>query len=394
MIAILSAILSAEECEADRWRRLEPSDESEAAVGRRGCDFPAVELSPEDVRRLMWHGTLPARYAVSATAPLLLRRSADDNAAFRNATQKGLLLSTAGDALVGVDFPGRDWPPTRFWKGLPLSEHVAWQVARNWTLDERVHEGFDSRYLFGPSDSCETHVAMRTEGGTFPDKCGRCERARSCATADLCRRCKPRVDGAEPPDDQMWLPRDVIARFRCLASPVNNEPLMTTFGLGGPFSGIYFHSHSGVLNEVMHGQKLWLSYEEGAYRKLEATGVFERAAGEEAYVKGTDQRLTQCLQPPFCMHPMHSLIRALCVAPGEDERTSAWFVKHVLPSLAPHHQPARCLAEVGDVVYMPQTHTHLTMNLGETIFAVCAPVGRASSAQAAEFGSRPASSHG
>jgi len=265
---------------------------------------------------------------------------------------------------VGVDFPGRDWPPTRFWKALPLREHVAWQVARNWTLDERVHEGFDSRYLFGPSDSCETHVAMRTEGGTFPDKCGRCERVRSCSTADLCRRCKPRVDGAEPPDDQMWLPRDVSARFRCLASPVNKEPLMTTFGLGGPFSGIYFHSHPGVLNEVMHGQKLWLSYEEGVYRKLEATGVFERAAGEGAYVK------------------------------GEDERTSAWFVKHVLPSLAPHHQPARCLAEVGDVVYMPQTHTHLTMNLGETIFAVCAPVGRASSAQAAEFGSRPASSHG
>ena len=53
----------------------------------------------------------------------------------------------------------------------------------------------------------------------------------------------------------------------------------------------------------------------------------------------------------------------------------AW-VRRVLPDLAPAQQPRRCVAEEGDVVFIPSEHPHLPLNLGETMFAVCGGEGR------------------
>ena len=311
------------------WRRLS-SDQPYPL--NTGCDFDVVYLDGIEAENLINNNKLPERYADwLAQEPLLVkRRKASDtvdtddsveggqspihpNELFQNLTTKAYMTEVYGDYLVGVDFPGRDAPPTERWEQIPLKEYIARFVDGDWDMEKRATSHTSERYLFGPSDTCHTHVHMKGSAPTDNRQ-------------DVCRY------GATD-YQQLWMNPDLAKQNRCIIDGIKcNQNL---YGLGGPYSGIYFHAHPGVFNEVVHGQKLWLTYSWDKYSKLISNGAF----GKFDDVRNGDV-------------------------------SAAWFISKVLPTLSVRKRPKRCLAEQGDVVYIPKDTVHLTMNLGDTLFAV------------------------
>ncbi|GMH51102.1 hypothetical protein TrRE_jg9010 [Triparma retinervis] len=320
------------------WRRL---SSGQPYPFNTGCDFDVVYLDGSEAEDLINNNKLPERYADwLAKEPLLVRRKnggaggdtdgtdgnddtsdTDDNLGqsfhpnelFQNLTTKAYMTEVYGDYLVGVDFPGRDAPPTERWEQIPLKEYIARFVDGDWDMERRAASHTSERYLFGPSDTCHTHMYMKGSAPTDDRQ-------------DVCRH------GATE-YQQLWMNPDLGKQNRCIIDGAKcNQNL---YGLGGPYSGIYFHAHPGVFNEVVHGQKLWLTYSWDKYSKLISNGAF----GKFDDVRNGDV-------------------------------SAAWFISKVLPTLNARRRPKRCLAEQGDVVYIPKDTVHLTMNLGDTLFAV------------------------
>ena len=94
--------------------------------------------------------------------------------------------------------------------------------------------------------------------------------------------------------------------------------------LGGPGSGLPWHTHGETWIATVFGRKAWFVY----------------APGDA----GSTQRGS----------PLHD--------------ASAWFV-HTLPSLTEAERPYQCVQQPGEVVYLPAGWAHLTVNLDETIGA-------------------------
>eukprot|EP00756_Hemistasia_phaeocysticola_P061748 Hpha_TRINITY_DN5162_c0_g2::TRINITY_DN5162_c0_g2_i1::g.193022::m.193022 len=203
------------------WVTFQPRTELEASVGRAGCDLPRVTLTPKEAQELVRRSVLPKRYNhLSGSQPLLLRRDANDNKQFRELTSKAHLLSVAGDSLVGVDFPGVQGPPTRHWESLRLRDYIDRQMHNNWTLAQRVQEGYrhELRYLFGPSDSCYSHnqVNMRKSTQTPPLPCM-----------------------SEPAGvhAQFFPPGPLRGVFKCFLQSWGEDEAGSAFGVGGSLSG-------------------------------------------------------------------------------------------------------------------------------------------------------------
>ena len=171
------------------------------------------------------------------------------------------------------------------------------------------------------------------------------------ASAEVCA-------AAAWPHHQVWVPSELQELFSCVLPPADavGQPTrggssQALFGLSGPLAGIYFHRHPAGFNEVIHGKKLWMAYDADTYEALEARDTFHtRAASSSAGAASAAAQL---------------------VGDNPDLRTSVWFLRRVLPYLLPAERPLRCVAEQGDVIFVPSGSVHLTMNLGQTMFAVC-----------------------
>jgi hypothetical protein len=304
---------------ASGWREM---SEGQPYPFNTGCDFDVVYLDGVEAQVLIDNNKLPSRYEEwLAREPLLVKRkvynyegssSKNPNELFQNLTGKAYMTGVYGDYLVGVDFPGMAAPPTERWEVMSLNAYLKRFVDGNWNMHKRAKSHTYERYLFGPSDTCSTHTRMTGS----PPKDQR---------ASVCHYEMTNYQ-------QLWMVPEVAKENKCITTPP--RCLRSLYGLGGPYSGIYFHTHKAVFNEVIHGQKLWLTYSRAKFEKLTRNGAFG---------KFDDVR--------------------------NGNVSAAWFISKVLPTLPRNKRPKRCLAEKGDVVYIPLESPHLTMNLGDTLFA-------------------------
>ena len=114
---------------------------------------------------------------------------------------------------------------------------------------------------------------------------------------------------AASPHHQVWMPAELQESFRCVlpgvsppmaappkaaqamsgGSPLAGLPVSGSqmrgggitaalWGLSGSLAGIFFHRHPAGFNEVIHGRKLWLSYDADVYNALEARDTFRTRA--------------------------------------------------------------------------------------------------------------------
>eukprot|EP00520_Triparma_pacifica_P009248 CAMPEP_0118639012 /NCGR_PEP_ID=MMETSP0785-20121206/3999_1 /TAXON_ID=91992 /ORGANISM="Bolidomonas pacifica, Strain CCMP 1866" /LENGTH=705 /DNA_ID=CAMNT_0006530317 /DNA_START=483 /DNA_END=2599 /DNA_ORIENTATION=+ len=314
------------------WRRL---SSDQPYPFNTGCDFDVVYLDGIEAENLINNNKLPERYADwLAQEPLLVkRRKASDivdtddsvedvqsphpNELFQNLTTKAYMTEVYGDYLVGVDFPGRDAPPTERWEQIPLKEYIARFVDGDWDMEKRATSHTSERYLFGPSDTCHTHIYMT---GYSP----RSSNAKT-TSRDVCHEGTTLFQ-------QLWMDPELAKQNQCIVGAPHCE--QSYYGLGGSYSGTYFGDQDSELCEVVHGQKLWLTYSQSKYKKLTANGAFG---------KFDDVR--------------------------KGDVSAAWFVSKVFPTLPRKSRPKRCVAEQGDVVYVPRDTVRLTMNLGDTMYS-------------------------
>ncbi|XP_031570533.1 2-oxoglutarate and iron-dependent oxygenase JMJD4-like [Actinia tenebrosa] len=93
------------------------------------------------------------------------------------------------------------------------------------------------------------------------------------------------------------------------------------FFLGGSGSGVSFHKHADAWNGVVYGRKRWFLY------PVEFT-------------------------PPGGVWPSFS--------------QREWFNK-VYPTLRPKQMPQECVQEAGEIMYLPESYYHGTINIGDTV---------------------------
>ncbi|GMH47085.1 hypothetical protein TrRE_jg3758 [Triparma retinervis] len=185
-------------------------------------------------------------------------------------------------------------------------------------MERRTASHTSERYLFGPSDTCRTHVYMT---GSPPHFANDLINRRMCHEGTTVFQ-------------QLWMDPELARQNQCIVGATHCEQSM--YGLGGSYSGTYFgnQDEDAELSEVVHGQRLMLTYPHTKYEKLKANGAF----GKFDDVRNGDV-------------------------------SAAWFISNVLPKLPRKSIPRRCVAEQGDVVYIPRNTVTLTMNLGDTMYS-------------------------
>lgn len=94
--------------------------------------------------------------------------------------------------------------------------------------------------------------------------------------------------------------------------------------VGGSRSGVQFHKHAAGWNTQIHGRKRWLLYE------------------------------------PETMPPYHYPTHGMSV--------ETWL-RTVFPKLPKERRPLSCTTQPGELIYVPETWYHATMNMGESIGA-------------------------
>ncbi|XP_060593722.1 uncharacterized protein LOC132748180 isoform X2 [Ruditapes philippinarum] len=93
------------------------------------------------------------------------------------------------------------------------------------------------------------------------------------------------------------------------------------FFLGSSGSGVSFHKHADTWNGVVFGQKRWFLY------MIDKT-------------------------PPGGVYPGYTQIE--------------WY-KEIYPQLSPEEKPLECIQKAGEILYLPESTYHGTINLGDTI---------------------------
>lgn len=99
----------------------------------------------------------------------------------------------------------------------------------------------------------------------------------------------------------------------------DDEEGTISWGIAGSGSGVPFHVHGAVFNEVIHGLKRWFLY------------------------------------PPHVKPDFHP-----------DETTLYWL-KHVYPTLINRDLMQECVLGPNEVLYIPDMWWHATLNLGQTV---------------------------
>ena len=102
------------------------------------------------------------------------------------------------------------------------------------------------------------------------------------------------------------------------------EGVTLYFALGGSRSGVQFHKHAAGWNTQIHGRKRWLLYHPDT-------------------------------MPPF-HYPTHGM------------SVETWLRK-VFPALPAERRPLSCTVQPGELIYVPETWYHATMNMGESVGA-------------------------
>lgn len=236
------------------------------------CDFDVVDD---------WDGTLYDR-------PTLIRNH-DLNKELRKELNLTVLYEKYGDRDVGVDYPGSIAPPTPKWQTMKLGKYIKRYVNHSKPVAEMLTGKHKGIYLWGPTDTCDRFYK-------FGKKC-------------------------EQSLDSSMMPKELVKKFRC----VDRENGAKLFGLNGAYTGVNFHHHDPVVNEVIFGERIWFFYKAGT--------------------RINDQGKTAI-----------EMIQDMVMDYWDDPT----FVK-----------PLLCRVGPGDTVFIPDNWVHMTFNLKPTLVGAC-----------------------
>lgn len=159
-----------------------------------------------------WDGTI-------YNTPMLIQNH-DLNRELRDALNLTMLYERYFDREVGLDFPGTRPSPTPKWQSMKLGKYIKDHVNHSRPVDTGI-------YLWGPTDTCDRFYKVG-------------------------KKCEKSVDSS-------MMPKELVHKFTC----VDRENEYKLFGLNGPYTGINFHQHDPVVNEVIFGERIWFFYEPG-----------------------------------------------------------------------------------------------------------------------------------
>lgn len=209
------------------------------------------------------------------------------NEKFRKKINLTVLKNRYGDREVGIDFPGTRASPTENWRKIRLSEYIQEYVNHSKTVEDMITDEKKNVYLWGPTDTCD-----RFKG----------------------KQCEHHLDPS-------LIPKSVVDDFKC----VDEDNKAKLFGLNGAYTGLNFHFHDPVINEVIFGSRIWFFYKPG--------------------IKIADEGKT-------AIDMIHTMVMEYW-----DDPT---FVK-----------PLLCKVEPGDTVFIPDKWVHMTFNLEPTMVGGC-----------------------
>lgn len=225
--------------------------------------------------------------SVSFDQPFILRRGKEHLNTIQEEMNIDKLLSSIGDKIVGVDYPGPEPPPSPAWKEITMREYLDTILPlENMSLAEALLSNKRMVHLWGPSDACNR----------FSPDC-------------------------DDPFSTRFVPHHVYPMYKCPWEGAKD----ILWGLAGKYTGLPFHSHGWVSNEVIYGKKLWMVYEpEVRYHTYNYT-TLDILHDMMEYIEDRDFRF-----------------------------------------------PKMCILEEGDVINIPSFWEHLSFNLETTMMVGCA----------------------
>jgi hypothetical protein len=112
--------------------------------------------------------------------------------------------------------------------------------------------------------------------------------------------------------------------------------------LAGTRNGLPYHTHGQTYMSLIHGRKWWMIYPPGAQPPKETFEITNPVQSTEYYVKHVLPTLMHHPKPPMEMNV-------------------------VQPPDVAGYRPMMCVQEPGDVMYLPGSWQHQTLNIGEAI---------------------------
>lgn len=158
--------------------------------------------------------------------PFIFHRGDDHLDEIQRRLKLNELLLSRGNTSVGLDYAGSGGSPTKLWRASSLKHYILNYIMplSNMSVYESLNDDLVKTYLWGPTDECERH---RSE-----DEC----------------QVKHQTE---------FVPTDVHSMYTC---PWEGNTGIV-WGLAGKYTGLPWHQHRWVSNELIYGKKLWLLYD-------------------------------------------------------------------------------------------------------------------------------------
>lgn len=206
------------------------------------------------------------------------------------------LLKNYADKHVGIDYPGFVASPTASWKNVTLKHYINEYLKKleNMTVYEAHGSNVSKAYLWGPTDSkLFQHDNLK---------------------------------GFDNYKSQ-FVPAESYDLYECpwWSKEYDLDYQQVVYGMGGKYTGLAFHSHRWVSNEIIYGKKLWLLYPPE---------------------KGVDTRNMTSIELLFTM-----------IEEYVDDDT--------------FDLPLMCILEPGELISIPNGWNHMSFNLETTVMVGC-----------------------
>lgn len=179
-----------------------------------GCDIKIVDYPPRGFHEY--------------NEPFIWKRGTEHLQEIKAALNTTFLKDFHGSVGVGVDYPGAEVPPTENWEIITLYSYITDYIEKleKLSFEEALQSDLKNIYLWGPTDNLEKH-------GVFTDDHYKTK----------------------------FVPENVYFSYECPWKVSEKDQII--YGLGGKHTGLAFHEHTWVSNEIIYGKKLWLLYPKG-----------------------------------------------------------------------------------------------------------------------------------
>lgn len=196
-----------------------------------------------------------------------------------------------GNKFVGVDYPSSMPPPTEAWHSIKLKYYIEHYIEKldKMSIYDAYKNNLTHAYLWGPTD----YRQFNSDSVKNKDR-----------------------------TKTQFVPDHMYDHYSC---PWREDKASVVYGLAGKYTGLPFHRHTWVSNEIIYGKKLWMLY--------------------PPEININTQNLTS-IEMIFTM-----------IEEYIDDET--------------FQLPQMCILEAGDVINIPKHWNHMSFNLETTAMAGC-----------------------